>query len=124
MRVSFPPCGKGFGGDDFCEPRLRLTSAAVQDSDNGPSKQRKSTPAPLPAGSSFVVALRPTMPSSTCCSLPPLASREACRSAGTYPCSARWALSNDDDVKLRRYCRANRLLSAFPFGIGEAADRG
>ena len=53
MRVSFPPCGKEFGADDFCEPRLRLTSAAVKDADKRAFKAEKINTGLRPAMSSF-----------------------------------------------------------------------
>jgi len=53
MRVSFPPCGKEFGAEDFCEPRLRLTSAAMKDADKRAFKAEKINTGLRPAMSSF-----------------------------------------------------------------------
>src|SRR5262245_10891119 len=93
MRVSFPPRGKEFGAGDFCEPRLRLTSAAVKDADKRVCKAEKINTGPRPAMSSF--AYRPLNRTedrgrAACFILPLMASHEACRSAGTYKRSARW----------------------------------
>jgi hypothetical protein len=53
MSVSFPPRGKEFGTGDFCEPRLRLTSAAVKDANKSAFKAEKINTGPRPAMSSF-----------------------------------------------------------------------
>ena len=57
MRVSFPPYGKEFGAEDFCELRLRLISAAVNEVDKRAFKAEKINTGLRPAMSPF--AYRP-----------------------------------------------------------------
>jgi len=116
MKVSFPPCGKAFGAGDFCEPRLRLASAAVKDADKRAFKAEKINTGPRPAMSSFVAATQPPPTITAGCLLyftTPCIARSRV-SLERYQRSVRLALSNNDDLSATLLPR-EPVAFCFPF---------